>query len=71
MAFAPELKDFFINEMEPCVRAAGYEALRVDRTEHKHLASATVLQAGENGPKNSFPELETRLAAREARIIAH
>jgi hypothetical protein len=34
MAFAPELNDFFINGMEPCVRAAGYEALRVDRTEH-------------------------------------
>jgi len=34
MAFAPELDDFFINGMEPGVRAAGYEALRIDRTEH-------------------------------------
>jgi hypothetical protein len=34
MAFAPELNDFFINGMEPCVRAAEYEALRIDRTKH-------------------------------------
>jgi nucleoside 2-deoxyribosyltransferase len=45
MSFAPDLKEFFINGVEPGVRAAGYEALRVDRTEHNNRIDDEIIAA--------------------------
>src|SRR5205823_7426208 len=36
MSFAPELNQFFNSAMQPAIRTAGYEAIRVDRTEHNN-----------------------------------
>ena len=45
MSFAPELDGFFINAIEPGVRAAGYEALRIDRTEHNNCIDDEIIAA--------------------------
>jgi len=45
MSFAPELNELFINGIEPGVRAAGYEALRIDRTEHNNRIDDEIIAA--------------------------
>jgi nucleoside 2-deoxyribosyltransferase len=45
MSFAPELDEFFTNGIEPGVRAAGYEALRVDRKEHNNRIDDEIIAA--------------------------
>ena len=45
MSFAHELNEFFNRAMEPGVRAAGYEALRVDRTEHNNRIDDEIIAA--------------------------
>jgi nucleoside 2-deoxyribosyltransferase len=45
MHFAPGLDEFFNNGIEPGVRAAGYEALRIDRTEHNNRIDDEIIAA--------------------------
>ena len=45
MSFALELNEFFIRGVEPGVRAAGYEALRIDRTEHNNRIDDEIIAA--------------------------
>jgi nucleoside 2-deoxyribosyltransferase len=45
MSFAPELDEFFINAVEPGVQTAGYEALRIDRTEHNNRIDDEIIAA--------------------------
>jgi len=45
MSFAPELNEFFINGLAPGVQAAGYEALRIDRTEHNNRIDDEIIAA--------------------------
>ena len=45
MSFAPELRDFFIEGIEPGIRASGYEALRIDRTEHNNRIDDEIIAA--------------------------
>jgi hypothetical protein len=45
MSFAPRLTSFFINGIAPAVRAAGYEALRIDRTEHNNKIDDEIIAA--------------------------
>jgi hypothetical protein len=45
MSFAPELNELFISGLELGVRAAGYEALRIDRTEHNNRIDDEIIAA--------------------------
>jgi len=45
MSFAPELNEFFTQAMEPGVRAARYEALRIDREEHNNRIDDEIIAA--------------------------
>ena len=45
MSFHPDLNELFIGGLEPGVRAAGYEALRIDRTEHNNRIDDEIIAA--------------------------
>ena len=45
MSFAKELNEFFVNGVAVGVRAAGYEAIRVDRTEHNNKIDDEIIAA--------------------------
>src|SRR5262249_40164003 len=45
MSFARDLDEFFRNGMEPGIRAAGYDALRIDRTEHNNRIDDEIIAA--------------------------